>query len=1061
MNKLYQSPLRVYLALGALALWGIIAGFQLPISLFPNSSKPSIVVNLGYGQMSANEFLNTYGRNLESSLQAVADKDATVEQVKSSYAPGTVRYRLQFKWGNDERKALTLVQNIMSSFVAQMTTEVRNSLEVWSWSDSGGFIAVSFYSKTRTLDQLYHFLEPQLMPQVHRVADVSEAWMWNPNQKEVRIALNPEKTALLEVFPRDVSESLLPQLEAYRGGGISEGINQLNVEMPPLLRTVEDLKQAVVPARTGAMVHLSDIASIDYGTPSTNSRSLKTSGVPSLILEAQPKPGGNVKRMAEDILAVVDKARAKWPSDIEYKVLVDPSEFIRSAVSNVIREVAVAAMLAVVVLFLFIGNIRNVATAAIEIPLSIVLAFILMKMTGINLNLISLGGLALSAGMNVDGSVVVMENIFRHFDMASGPLTYKDRVRIISEAVSEVRFPIIASTIASLVVFIPLAFTSKLTNAILGDLAMAVVYSHGCSAIVSLILVPTVRLQLMSRGNEKSSHSFLEPVLRAIESGYARCLEIFLARKALKLSIYAGLSVVLAILGLTVLQKLPREVVGKPDTDWLVLSANTRGNTLIRQMDSASEMIENRLLEKFGDSIAYTFTQTFNPNGTSIMARLKDKSKVHDLWVKWEAEFANTPDIKYTITPWNPSELQIPDPPNFELSVRGNEVEDRIAVARALNDELNDAQAFPRISTTPDLSRLEVVNFIPSPEQWSNLEVSKARLTPSDVADVARTATQGKRIWQMPVGGEIVPITLDYGDQKFDSVDLLASFPVGVLGKLVPLKALTRVERTSAPVENYREDGTDRVMITGQVTKGEESQIATSTKKANELIEKWKKENSDKHSSVVTIEDSNRELTEALNQLAWAVGLSVILIFITMVFQFGDIVNAVLVLVAIPLGFIGVLISLFVFRSTLSLNSVLGVILLNGIAVANSIILVDFLKRLVERGRSPTEAALEAARARLRPILMTSLTTGLGMLPVALGFGEGGKILQPLGIAVIGGLVFSMATTLFIVPSLQVSYLNWKLRRHNNFASMIPTHPAGAAATGYSTTSVRHRDINT
>jgi HAE1 family hydrophobic/amphiphilic exporter-1 len=253
--------------------------------------------------------------------------------------------------------------------------------------------------------------------------------------------------------------------------------------------------------------------------------------------------------------------------------------------------------------------------------------------------------------------------------------------------------------------------------------------------------------------------------------------------------------------------------------------------------------------------------------------------------------------------------------------------------------------------------------------------------------------------------------------------------PVGVNGKLVPLKALARLNRHPAEPDIYRENGEDKALISGRVAKGDESLAKAKLKASQDAVAEWQSKAGGKHTSVVGFDDAEHELTEALHQLGIAVGLSIILIFLTMVFQFGDVVNAVLVLVAVPLGFIGVLISLFALHSTLSLNSVLGVILLNGIAVANSIILVDFLKRLVDQGKSPHMAALEAAKKRLRPILMTSVCTGLGMLPVAMGFGEGGRILQPLGIAVVGGLSFSMLTTLFIVPSLQVSYLTWKLKR--------------------------------
>ena len=278
---------------------------------------------------------------------------------------------------------------------------------------------------------------------------------------------------------------------------------------------------------------------------------------------------------------------------------------------------------------------------------------------------------------------------------------------------------------------------------------------------------------------------------------------------------------------------------------------------------------------------------------------------------------------------------------------------------------------------------------------------------------------------------------LGYPEGALRTAEDLAALPVGIGPKLVPLKALADVRGEDVPPALYREDDRELFLIYGK-QHNEADQASAKTrpcarKKSRKDVAEWLKARpapvaaaSDSDSSskpVVAFEDAEIDLHDALRQLATAVGLSILLIFITLVIQFGNVVNALLVLVAVPLGFIGVLASLFVFRSTLSLNSVLGVILLNGIAVANSIILVDFLKRLVDRGFSPVDAAIEAGRKRLRPILITSLTTILAMLPIAAGLGEGGRILQPLGIAVSGGLWVSMGLTLFVVPALQVAYL--------------------------------------
>jgi HAE1 family hydrophobic/amphiphilic exporter-1 len=311
-------------------------------------------------------------------------------------------------------------------------------------------------------------------------------------------------------------------------------------------------------------------------------------------------------------------------------------------------------------------------------------------------------------------------------------------------------------------------------------------------------------------------------------------------------------------------------------------------------------------------------------------------------------------------------------------------------------------------------------------DQWSSIQAHGTSLGPSDVADLSRIATTGRKVGHLTINSRVTDVIMRYPNGLFQSAEDLGALPIGMRSKLIPLKAIANVEIEEVPPTRYRENERDVVLINGKNNEGSERKPNVSLHEAKKLVSDWKPTS---QNVTATFEDAEKDLHEALKQLSIAVGLSVLLIFLTLLLQFGSLINAILVLVAIPLGFIGVLVSLFVFRSTLSLNSVLGVILLNGIAVANSIILVDFIKRLVDEGHSPEKAAEEAARKRLRPILITSLTTILGMLPVALGMGEGGKILQPLGIAVSGGLWVSMGLTLFIVPALQVRFLKWKASR--------------------------------
>ncbi|MFL5814169.1 MAG: efflux RND transporter permease subunit [Bdellovibrionia bacterium] len=1034
MKSLYSAPLRVYLMLAGLALAGIYAGMGLPVSLFPNSSKPTIDVVMNYGNYTPEEFLNAFGSSLEEQLRGINTERLHVNQVSANYERSSVDISVEFDWGCPPLEALREVNSVVNAYSARFPSEIRNSMRTWSNSENSGFMAVSFYSSKRSLNDIYNALDPILSPLLAKVQDAGDAGLYNPARKDVQIEINPERMASLQLLPRDLSRAIEDGLYGANGGSFASVAQTYSISMPRALQNVADLAKLPVRSNSGAVVHLGDIAKIEYAIKPDGTRSFKTNGAPSIILFAEPKAGGNVKRMSEDVLSAVVKSRPNIPSDIEYKVLVDPSEFIRSAIQNVMREVLMGGLLAVCILFLFVGSFRNTVTAAIEIPLSMVLAFIPMKLSGMNLNLISLGGLALSAGMNVDASVVVMENIFRHFEEEKGPLTSSRKLEILIRSVKEVRFSVIASTIASLVVFLPLAFTSQLSNAILGDLAKTVVFSHGFSAFVALILVPTVRLQLMS-GKKTELHvkSPIEPWIVRLENLYEKYLDLFIRSARYQRITYISLATSLVLLLALALPRLPKEIVGMPDTDWIMVRLNAKGNTMFRQMDAQTEEFEAKLLADFGEHIQYTFTQVNQANRASVMARLKDKSEMRQIWKAMEAKYVNTPFMRFGVDSWNPAELPIPNPPALKVSVQGGTLEDRSAAAEELSNMFEEHQVVPRVWTNPDVSHSDTIVLKPNLDRWAALDPSKLGLTPSDLADMVRVATSGKPASiDLPIDGRTASVNLRFPQEYVKTPEDIGSLPVGAGGKLMPLRGLVQVSVESAKPPIYRENGREMFQIIGRNNSSSDGKSSDKSylKQAEKLADEWKTRDAQKngdHPSVV-FEEADKDLNDALKQLSVAVGLSILLIFITLVVQFGSFMNALLVMVAIPLGMIGVIASLFVFRSTLSLNSALGVILLNGISVANSIILVDFQKKLFDQGKTPLEAALEAGRKRLRPILITSLTTILAMLPVALGLGEGGRILQPLGIAVAGGLWVSMGFTLFVVPALQVAYLKRQKR---------------------------------
>ncbi len=1031
MKALYSSPLRVYLCLGVLAFAGIFFGLQIPVSLFPNSSKPIIIVSMPYGHLTANEFIHQHGNRLESQLRAISMDAAEVEKTRSFYDPESMWIEVEFKWRAEPRSALREVEMVAHSYSAQLPEEIRNQVWVGAQTKGSGFFIASFYSSKQSLDHLYQMIEPVLIPAISKIPDVAKPQFWNPMNKEIRIDLNPERMSSFQLLPKDIEQAVRGAMTASNGGSITVGTHQLRIQVPRVIHGVDDLKKILISTPSKQSIHLMDVAKIDYDLKTSDTWSFKTNGAPSLILFVRPRPGGNIKKMSEEIVKTIQSSLVGLPKEIEYKILVDPSQFIRSAIHNVFHEVALGSFLAVLILFVFIGSIKNTMTAAIEIPLSMVLAFIPMKLSGMTLNLISLGGLALSAGMNVDASVVVMENIFRKFEEYKKPQDARTRLRIVLKAVNEVKFAVISSTVASLVVFIPIIFTSDLSYAILGDLAKVVVFSHGLSAFVALILVPTVRLQMMSKSGSQISHSPLNRQITQLEDFYVRSLKRFIESSQLKKVTYLGLVCLFFLLNLVLIPYLPKEVIGKPDTEELMINIYTEGNTLLKQMEEINDDVEQKFLERFGKQIEYTFINAFQPNQSWIMAHLKNKSEMRAIQKEMQELFTNTSKLRFEIVPFNPAELPIPDPPQLRIAIRGGSLSDRSQMTWDLYQLLEENQVFPRLWTEPSVSKHETVVLQPYFDLWSSLRSQGSHLSLSDLADLVRVFTNGRKVGEVTLGDYEKDIFLRYSSPVQVNVEEIRSIPIGIGGVLIPLKALTQVTLEQAHPSIYQENQRELFTILGKLNEGDSAHLAKKKiKQAKDLIESWQKtQNQTESSPTIMFEDAEKDIHEAMNQLFFSVLISIALIFLILIVQFGDIINSILVLVAIPLGLIGVLFSLFIFQSPLSLNSVLGVILLNGIAVANSILLVDFLIQRVNEGLTPLEAALDTAKKRLRPILITSLTTILGMLPIALGLGEGGRILQPLGIAVSGGLWVSMGLTLIIVPALQVQYLNWKQTR--------------------------------
>ncbi len=671
LENIYSRPYRVYICFLLLIIAGIICYHAMPVALFPNSAKPKVSIWVPFENYTKDGFLTTYGKSIESRLNNMQSLICEVEQVEARYWGNGVEMEVIFHWGNEANTCLKEVEQVLAYYQAQWPDNMRYASHAWLHDKSVGYFLGSFYSDKRDAEEIHTILDDIISAKIAAIKEVNESNLFNPSQTKVTITLDPFKMAAFKLLPEAVFTAIRGAVKSYNGGVIRNNGQIIIIDVVPQAKLVADLNEVLIPTAKNQAVVLAEIAEITLKENIINSQIFKINGDPSIILFVRPLAGKNIKSMCDQVLEIVHSALQSdsVPSDIKFETLINPGDFIKDAIANIMREVWLCSFIAVVILFIFIGSFSGTLTTLMEIPISIMLSFILMKLTNIQINLISLGGLALSVGMNVDASVVVIDAIIKRLG-GKNFTTQNDIVKQVAIAVREVFTPIILATITSLIVFIPLIFTSELTYAILGDLAKVVIYSHGLSLFIAIILVPTIRIHLANSFGvfaDKHCITAIDVWLNKLYAFYSSSLQVFLARKKLRLITYAFIMLSIIITFTFIPQRLNREIISKPDTDIIVTDLYFPGSSHINQMEEKLAEYEQLTRDQYGKDIAFIFSGVEQQDRAFSAIILNDKSKFKKIFSAIQELTKGSTEIFYEHHPYNPSELPIPDPPDWRI----------------------------------------------------------------------------------------------------------------------------------------------------------------------------------------------------------------------------------------------------------------------------------------------------------------------------------------------------------------------------------------------------------
>ncbi len=756
----------------------------------------------------------------------------------------------------------------------------------------------------------------------------------------------------------------------------------------------------------GAPVYLDDIATVRLLNKERTSIT-RIDGNEVVGLSVREKSGGNTVAMVDQVLAELEVVKKLLPPDLQVTVIRDQATFIKQSIRSVANNALIGALLAGIIILLFLGNMRNTLIIALSIPISIIATFVLIDQFGLSINTISLGGLALGVGMIVDASIVVLENIYRHLQENPGA----DRKQTVIDAASEVSLAISSSTLTSIVVFLPLAFLVGLFAVLLGELALTVVFSLTLSIIVALTIVPMLSYGLMKIGQSDS-------ILGKFSAGWQRLFEQVLSvyEPSLRAALRRPVLVVMlsaAVLAATVMIIAPRldvEMLPSTNQGEFRIDLTLQEGTRLELTDQVVRQIEAWLLMQpefaqtyatIGQSATLGDAKT-NLANLTVNIKKEHSKKILPLMERVRQEWNAIPGCRVVIKQVTATEGMQREPVNVRIV--GEDLAALQELATSAMDKIRPIPGIVNLKSTLEESLPEFglhINYAAAADLGIPTPVLNATIS---------QAVQGLAVTKLSTFGKEYDITVKMEKTKLKNIEDLLNVPVtSVKGATYPLRAVTSVSFDRSPGEIRRFDQQRVVVITADVSGAPQQRVRNQVK--------------EKVSSMPLPPDyylafggQSRGIADSFRSLMIALVIAIFLVYVVMGAQFNSFGQPFIIAVTIPLALIGVYLGLFIFGASMSMNALLGMIMLVGIVVNNGILLVDFINQGLKRGLGKIDAVVKASITRLRPILITSLTTIFGMLPIALGLGEGGEALQPLGAVVAGGLLTSTFLTLLVIP---------------------------------------------
>ncbi len=991
------------------ALAGVIFIFKLPIAIFPQTDFPRIVILVDNGIAPVDVQMLTVTRPIEEAIRLVPG----ITTVRSVTGRGSTEISVFFRWDVDILNALHLVQGRISQITPSLPPSARFYINRLTFSVFP-MIGFSITSAMRTPAELWDLAFYNLAPRLYRLPGVAETRIVGGRPPEYHVLVDPAKLNGYGMPLTKVVEAIRNSNLIAASGMVQENYHLYLTTVTGLMRQKEQIEDTVVDVVKGTPVLIKNLARVVPGErPIYNI--VTANGLPAVLVNVLQQPDGNAVEIADAVNSELREIRKSLPPDINLAVFYDQSILVRDSISGVTESIIIGLLLSIGVLVGFLKSWRTTVVAALVIPLATLIAIVFMKLFNMSFNLMTLGGLAACIGVVIDDAIVMVENIIVHLSLGQSP----DEAS--RSAIRELTPALIGSTLTPIVVFVPLVFLGGITAVFFRALALTMVTALLASLFLAIFFTPVLaRFFLKPHSGplatdlEKAEQAGEGRLLRWLTGRYQIALQWCLAHTGAVLFAAGG------VLAISVLLYLALGSGFLPDMDEgaFVLDYIMPPGTSLRETDRVLRHIEQFLREtpevenysrRTGARLALAIAE---PNTGDFLVKLKRQRErsLEDITSELRRKITSTEPVIEVEFPhiledlvgdlaWSPQPIEI------------KVYHDDEKVFKRTANEI--AEWLPKVKGVVDIVNRTVV-IGPSVNFRVDLEKAhRAGFGVRDVAELESAILDGELASNMIRGDRLIGIRVRYPPEYRSSIDklkaLLITSPTGVM---VPLASIAHVEVDEEQTEIRREDLRNLAAVTARL---EGRDLGSAMR---EIRERLFKEVAIPPRTQIEFGGLYQIQRESFLGLTQVLLMSILLIFIILVFEFRSFSHPIAILVATILCGSGALLALFLTNTTLNISSFMGTIMVVGIVHKNGILMLDAEKYFSSRGYSLREAILHAGRRRLRPILMTALATIFGMLPLALGVGSGAQMLQPLAVAVIGGVAVSMVLSLLITPVL-------------------------------------------